>query len=86
MVSPTLSTSPPSSVPGAWTRFTEQRMRLTAASTPGVSGLRESAPGRVTSATFLYITTVSSTKTASGQSSAGSTSAVSQPCSSRAAT
>lgn len=51
-----------------------------------VSGLRSSAPGRVITARSSYITTVSSTKTESGQSGDGGTSTVSQPVARSAAT
>src|SRR3954463_311060 len=51
-----------------------------------VSSRRDSAPERAISATFLYMTTVSSTNTESGQSSSGSTSTVSQPCARRTST
>lgn len=67
-------------MPGSHTQFTEQPSRATVSSTAAVSGRRDSAPGRAISATLRNTTTVSSTNTPSGQSSAGSVSTVSQPC------
>src|SRR5581483_4820752 len=64
----------------------EQPSDPTTAATSTVSGLRASAPGFVTTATFPNSTTASSTNTASGQSSAGGTSIVSQPAPCRAST
>ena len=53
---------------------------------PSISGLRSSAPGLVITAVSPTITTVSSTKTPSGQSGAAGTSTVSQPASVSAST
>ena len=71
---------------GARIALTEQPSAVTTLSTSMVSGLRESAPGRVITATLRNMTTVSSTKTLSGQSSAGGTSMVVQPWYSRVCT
>jgi hypothetical protein len=80
-VSPTFNTSPPSSVPGARMRLIEQPIDSTTFSTSRISGLRESAPGRAMTATFLKATIVSSMNAESGQSSASGTSMISQPAS-----
>src|SRR3954451_9414583 len=86
-VSPIFSTSPPSSVPGGSMRCRSSPSSCTAVSPAATSARREVAPGRVsTAARPAMTTTVSSTKTESGQSSAAVTSIVSQPLPARVAT
>src|SRR4051794_31518449 len=75
----TLSTSPPSSVPGASMCATRYPTSRTAFSAATVSGRRWSAPGRVTTARSAYTTTASSMKALSGQLGSGSASVTCQP-------
>src|SRR5580692_2382756 len=58
----------------------------TACATPATSGRRAGAPGRVSTARSSQITTVSSMKTESGQSSAAGACSTAQPLALRAAT
>jgi hypothetical protein len=76
---PCLSTSPPSSVPGASIETTSYPSWPSSDATAVVSGLRSSAPGRLITARPPYITTVSSMNTLSGHSSIGGTSMVAHP-------
>lgn len=78
-VSPTLSTSPPSSVPGARSRSTDSPSAVTASSAPAASARRDTAPDRAGGATSRKTTTVSSTNTASGPSAVAGTSSVCRP-------
>src|SRR5580704_2717221 len=59
---------------------------LTACATPATSGRRAGAPGRVSTARSSQITTVSSMKTESGQSSAAGACSTAQPLAPRAST
>ena len=85
-VVPTLSTSPPSSVPGSSIRASSNPSPRTASSVPASSARRSSAPGRVSTARSPHTTTVSSTNAESGRSSACGTSRISQPAAVMAAT
>jgi hypothetical protein len=57
----------------------------TTSATPGTSARRDSAPGRVSTARSAQTTTVSSTKTESGQASATGTGSTFQPLAASAA-